>query len=450
MLAGSWVFYAWWRLDFLVLLVAASVGGALLGRVIAATPNERRRGALLAAGVVVALGALAYFKYAAFIYETLLNAVHYLFQRPAAPFFAGRSTLEIVLPVGISFFTFQVISYLVDVYRGTAPAGRSVVDVAAYVSLFPQLVAGPIVRYSEIATQLVDRAHSWEQFAAGARRFMVGMARKVLIADAVAPLADAAFATVSGGASPGFAGAWLGLAAYTLQIYFDFAAYSDMAIGLGRMIGFEFPENFRQPYLSRSITEFWRRWHITLSAWLRDYLYVPLGGNRHGTRRTLVNLMVVMTLGGLWHGANWTFVLWGIWHGAWLVLERTVHHRPRFAALGRVVLPGITLLIVMVGWVLFRSPSVGSAVSYLSALAGGTPGPGGIDGVWIAPEILYRVSRGALAALSVGSVLVVIEPQVLVWLSRARTAPYIIATAFIVSVARLLAASFSPFLYFQF
>jgi alginate O-acetyltransferase complex protein AlgI len=325
-LLGSWLFYGWWRFDFLALLVGSSLGAGVIGRAIDGASSTRRARALLGLGVAASLGALAYFKYFNFGVESLAGVLN----RGESMLIDPDRYWEVVLPVGISFYTFQIISYMVDVYRGTARRADRVVDVAAYVSLFPQLVAGPIVRYSQIADQLTGRVHRWEGFSRGARRFALGLARKVLIADAVAPIADAAFSV----ADPGTTGAWIGLAAYSVQIYFDFAAYSDMAIGLGLMMGFRFPENFFQPYLSRSITEFWRRWHVTLSQWLRDYLYIPLGGNQRGRTRTLLNLMTVMVLGGLWHGAAWTFVAWGAWHGLWLIVERLLTERVRDAGPG--------------------------------------------------------------------------------------------------------------------
>lgn len=424
-LAGSWIFYGWWRLDFLGLLIAASLGAGVVGRRIARARSARSRRGWTTFGVTAALGILGYFKYFNFGVDTLSRLLVATGGRGVPP----GSLWTVVLPVGISFFIFQIISYLVDVSRGTAPEARSVIDVAAYVSLFPQLVAGPIVRYGEIAGQLRVRQHSWEGFSAGARRFALGMVRKVLIADAVAPLANASF----GVADPSAATAWLGLAAYTLQIYFDFSAYSDMAIGLGAMIGFRFPENFRQPYHSRSITEFWRRWHITLSSWLRDYLYIPLGGNRRGHRRTLVNLMTVMVLGGLWHGAAWTFVAWGALHGCLLVGERLAGARwPRGRA--------YTIAAVMFGWVFFRAESFDAAGRFLAGLVG-------VHGLDVTPEVLWQVQPGAVVALVVGFVFAVVEPRLF---RDGEARPVLLAVVFVLAVARLLAASYSPFLYFQF
>jgi alginate O-acetyltransferase complex protein AlgI len=425
-LGGSWIFYGWWRLDFLLLLVVASLGAGVVGRQISRSATGRRRRVWLIIGVGSALVVLGYFKYFNFGVSSLRRVLEVV--SGGAEFLRGVP--EIVLPVGISFFVFQIISYIVDVYRGTAPEARSLVDVAAYVSLFPQLVAGPIVRYAEIADQLRSREHSRAHFAAGARRFALGMVRKVLVADAVAPLVDAVFALPD----PGAAAAWIGLGAYTVQIYFDFSAYSDMAIGLGEMMGFRFPENFRAPYQSRSITEFWRRWHITLSSWLRDYLYIPLGGNRRGSSRTVVNLMTVMVLGGLWHGAAWTFVFWGAWHGGWLILERLFRDRP--FPRGR----GYALAVVMVGWVFFRAGTFGAAVTMLRGLVG-------VYGSGLGRELMWQVQPGAVVALLAGIALAAVEPRVF---SDGERRPVLLALLYVLAVARLLAASYSPFLYFQF
>ncbi len=448
-LAASWVFYGWWRLDFLVLLVFAASSGWFIGTRVAAAREANPRAALawLSVGVVIALGVLGYFKYFNFGVESLSALLSGIRGE-------GISAWHVILPIGISFYTFQIISYIVDVYRGDAPVAQNFVDVAAYVSLFPQLVAGPIVRYREIADQLRERDHSWDKFNRGAMRFMVGLARKVLIADAVAPLVDAVF----GAASPGLLGAWLGVAAYTVQIYFDFAAYSDMAVGMGWMLGFRFPENFDAPYHSASITEFWRRWHMTLSRWLRDYLYIPLGGNRRGNGRTIVNLMTVMALGGLWHGAAWSFLLWGLWHGVWLVGERLAGRRVAAAGeaggsagRGGTMLRRVgTLVVVMVGWVLFRAETFPSAVAVYRGMLG-------LAGFGLGEPVAWQVGTGALVGLGAGALIVVLEPWICTRaagvvaggrLARAmRGAMYLV---FAMSLVRVLAASYSPFLYFQF
>ncbi len=453
-LAASWLFYGWWRVDFLLLLIISSLGAGFVGRRIARAPDARRKRIWMAAGVTLSLLVLGYFKYFNFAVDALMR----LSLAAGIPSTGLGRAWEVILPVGISFFTFQIISYLIDVYRGTAEEARGIVDVAAYVSLFPQLVAGPIVRYSEVAEQLRSRTHSWNGFREGAGRFALGLVRKVLIADAVAPIVDAVF----GAESPGLIGAWLGLAAYTIQIYFDFSAYSDMAIGLGSMIGFRFPENFRQPYRSASITEFWRRWHITLSNWLRDYLYIPLGGSRRGLARTIVNLLTVMLLGGLWHGAAWTFVVWGAWHGAWLVVERLIGVRAtesevtsaygtsaapeRFGAPRRAVAgaPAIrrvyTLVVVMIGWVFFRAQDFDTALTMMRSMVG-------FGGMALPETLRWQIEIGSLVGLIAGIWFIVVEPRVF---ANGNRRPILLAIAFCLCVARLLVASYSPFLYFQF
>jgi len=441
-LTGSWIFYGWWRLDFLALLVLAASSGWFIGKRVAGTRDADPRAARhwLTVGVTIALGVLAYFKYFNFGVESLSMLLSGIRGE-------GITAWHVILPIGISFYTFQIISYIVDVYRGDAPVARSFVDVAAYVSLFPQLVAGPIVRYREIADQLRERDHNWEKLNRGAVRFMVGLARKVLIADAVAPLADAVF----GAASPGLLGAWLGVAAYSVQIYFDFAAYSDMAVGMGWMLGFRFPENFDVPYHSASITEFWRRWHMTLSRWLRDYLYIPLGGNRRGSGRTIVNLMTVMALGGLWHGAAWSFLLWGLWHGVWLVGERLAGGRfagagEAGAARGRgaaMLRRFSTLVVVMVGWVLFRAETFPGAVAVYRGMIG-------LAGLGLGEEVAWQVGTGALVGLGAGTLVVILEPWIRTRVAAARVMRGAMYLVFAMSLVRVLAASYSPFLYFQF
>ncbi len=441
-LAGSWFYYGWWRVDFLLLLVATSVWAWFVGaRIVAA--GDRAARTWKRVGVAIPLLVLGYFKYFNFGIDTITGL---------AGVFGGRSisAWHVILPVGISFYTFQIISYIVDVHRGTVPAGRGLVDVAAYVSLFPQLVAGPIVRYKEIAHQFRYRDHGWETFVPGVRRFMIGLARKVLIADAVAPIANAVFAA----SDPSLTAAWLGTLAYAVQIYFDFAAYSDMAIGLGRMLGFRLPENFNMPYRSGSVTEFWRRWHMTLSAWLRDYLYIPLGGNRLGSGRTLVNLMTVMVLGGLWHGAAWSFVAWGAWHGIWLIGERLLFGDGA-TRMRSVPYRIVTLLTIMVGWVVFRADSMARAWEILTGLAGA-------NGIGLEPAIAWQLSTGGLVALTAGLVISAFEPTVLKLVqpkiagsdSRAgvpgAVTGVVVSFLFLLSVLRVVASSYSPFLYFRF
>ncbi|MEX0404677.1 MBOAT family O-acyltransferase [Aquibium sp. LZ166] len=356
LIGASLLFYAWGEPVFVFVLLASIVVNWRLGLAISGSAGAARRRWLslgIAANLVM-LGAAKYADMAMLTLGTLFPA-------------SGVAPIGIPLPLGVSFFTFQAMSYLVDVYRRDARAEPSLAKVALYISMFPQLVAGPIVRYRTVAAQMSQRRTTLWRAATGARIFAIGLAQKVLIANEVGISADMAF---SFGPDLDLPEAWLGLASYTLQIYFDFAGYSNMAIGIGLALGFGFPRNFDMPYASGSVTEFWRRWHISLSRWFRDYLYFPLGGSREGAARTYLNLVIVFLLCGLWHGAAWTFVAWGAWHGALLVLERAFLLRilARLPALARHV---YLLLVVMLGWVLFRADGFAAATTYFSALAGG-------------------------------------------------------------------------------
>lgn len=317
----------------------------------------------LAFSIISNLSLLAYFKYANFFVD---NAKHSLSLLGIdTPIFDNFTA--IILPLGISFYTFQSMSYTIDVYQGKIKANRNFIQFASFVTMFPQLVAGPIVRYRDIEDQMINHNTTLDDFVYGIKRFIIGLAKKVIIANTMASVADKVFALPYSELSTGVA--WLGVIAYSLQIYFDFSGYSCMAIGLGKMIGFTFPENFNYPYMSRSIQEFWRRWHISLSTWFRDYLYIPLGGNRKGNILTYRNLIIVFFLCGLWHGASWNFIVWGLFHGFFLVIERT-----RFKyIIGKI--PGIlqiiyTLIIVMIGWVFFRTESLHDAIRYIGTLLG--------------------------------------------------------------------------------
>ncbi|MEA3501844.1 MAG: MBOAT family protein, partial [Actinomycetota bacterium] len=357
---------------------------------------------------------------------------------------------SIILPIGISFYTFQSMSYTIDLSRGRAERVRNPVDFAVYVTMFPQLVAGPIVRFHEISAQLTDRHVSLNRFALGATRFAHGLAKKVLIGDAVAPIVNAAFAADPATLSP--AAAWLGIAAFTIQIYFDFSGYSDMAIGLGMMMGFRFPENFLRPYSAVSMTDFWRRWHITLSNWFRDYLYIPLGGSRGTKARTMVNLWIVFLLVGLWHGAAWTFILWGAYNGLLLVVERATGQRPvgdddaSWAPVRR----ASVLLLVMVGWVIFRSPTVAGAMDYIGAMfsAGGVT-PDSITGA-LDVRAVIALAIGVASVLLPGTV---VGGLVLTkWRGIDGTVARLAEMAVVFPLALIAVASgtFSPFLYYQF
>ena len=385
LLAASLLFYAWGEGPMVAVLAASGLVHHLLGLLVG------RRGTLLShwalgVGGAFDVGLLVLFKYSAWLFgETPDLAL------------ALRSDGATGPPIGVSFFTFQALSYLVDVHRGVVEPQRSPFKFALYLSLFPQLIAGPIVRYADVATQIDGREVKLQRVADGFRRFATGLGKKVLLAGSIAPVADQAFNLPPG--ELGFGLAWLGLACYSLQIYLDFSGYSDMAIGIGRMLGFEFLENFLHPYSSRSVTEFWRRWHVSLSSWFRDYLYIPLGGNRHGRVRTGCHLVAVFLLCGLWHGAAWTFVLWGAWHGALLVMERVGLGR-FLTRLPRACQHLWLLLAVCLGWVPFRCESMGQAGSYFGALFGF----GSSNSPWtlerfMTPAVFLGLLLGALASV---------------------------------------------------
>ena len=441
-LVASYAFYAWWRLDFLVLFAGTTLFSYLVGRYIGHQRKKagNRARIALTLGIIGNIGVLAYFKYFNFGIESLNALLTSLGANALAAW-------QVILPIGISFYVFQATSYLVDVYRGDVSAQESFFDVAAFIALFPQLIAGPILRYKDVATQFKHRIHSFDSFAQGSLRFMIGFCKKVLIADSVAPLADAAFAL----GAPSFADAWLGVCAYAVQLFFDFSGYSDMAIGLGLMLGFRFKENFREPYLAASITDFWQRWHISLSNWLRDYLYIPLGGNRRGRRRTYINLGLVMLLGGLWHGAAWTFVLWGAWHGGLLAIERFLKERfawnpaPKFIPIAR------TFVLVLLGWVTFRAADIGAALVMYGGMLG-------LNSAVLSPDFIWQIRTSSLTALCAAFIILFIWPLLRTRAANSYPQPAVslkpinlaVVPLFLLGVLRISAEANSPFLYFQF
>ena len=356
---------------------------------------------------------------------------------------ASVPRLGLPLPLGISFFTFQTMSYTIDVYRRDAPVQRNIIGFGAYVTLFPQLIAGPIVKYKTVAAELVHRTVTSRDFAEGACRFTAGLAKKVLLANAAGALWESCQASQNAGALT-VAGGWTGLFAFGLQIYFDFSGYSDMAIGLGRILGFRFDENFDHPYLSTSVGEFWRRWHMSLTSWFREYLYFPLGGSRAGSAKTLRNLLIVWFCTGFWHGASWNFVLWGLYFGLWLILERFVF-RDLLARTPVLVKRFYTLLVVFVGWGIFAMEDLGVCGRYLAVCFGGGP-------LWSAPDG-YRLRSWALILLllALGSTTLAAD----LWKKipergRKILAPVLMALGLVVSTAYLVDGSYNPFLYFRF
>jgi len=413
---------------------------------LAALGIDRLRGTqagrwLLGLTVSLNLLALGVFKYASFVMtnvNTVLDAVGMVpFALPA-----------IALPIGISFFTFHAVSYVVDVYRRDAAAQKRPVEAALYLLLFPQLIAGPIIRYREIASQLSARVNSMAGVAEGIRRFIVGLAKKMLIANVVAIPADQIFAMPPGELTA--AHAWLAVTCYTLQIYFDFSGYSDMAIGLGRIFGFRFPENFRYPYVATSMQDFWRRWHMTLSAWFRDYVYVPLGGNRVSSGRTYLNLVTVFFLCGLWHGASWTFVVWGLLHGLFLVVERLGFAR-RLERLPRLMQHGYVLAVTMATWVFFRADSFSGAAAMLRAMIGLGSGSATLyaPSWYLTPELLLAFGAGLFASTPVFRTFPDPERAATSWLRP--TLVHLGLVALLAACVMLVAArTYNPFIYFRF
>ncbi|MBQ9679355.1 MAG: MBOAT family protein [Ruminococcus sp.] len=354
LIVASLVFYAYGEPIYVLLMIFSTVLNYICARFVLSGKNGRNK-AVLTAAVIINLGILGVFKYTGFLVGTVNDIFSLSIPVPS-----------IALPVGISFFTFQALSYVIDVYRGDAAVQKNYFNVLLYISFFPQLIAGPIVKYRDIDKQIIDRSQSVEKIARGLRRFVCGLGKKILIANTMGQTADIIFSSdISTLSLPA---AWLGAIAYLFQIYYDFCGYSDMAIGLGLMFGFEFRENFMYPYGASGIQDFWRRWHISLSTWFKEYLYIPLGGNRKGKARTYLNKMIVFFCTGLWHGASWTFVLWGIYHGLFLLFEGAV---PAVKKLPRVILHIYTLLVVTVGFVLFRADTIGQGVSMIGKMFAG-------------------------------------------------------------------------------
>ena len=439
---GSYFFYAWWNPWFVLLMITSTIIDFTCGKIIYnANSKTHYRKLGLSISIISNLSILGFFKYGGFFSENVSAlALGLGLGEIALPTFFK----EIILPIGISFYTFQSMSYTIDIYRRHAKPATDFLSFACYVSMFPQLVAGPIVRYSDIANQLKQRIHSAGTFVYGFTRFNYGFAKKILLANPVGEVADLCFS--AGELSLSAPGAWIGICFYSFQIYFDFSAYSDMAIGLGRMFGFRFNENFDSPYKSKSITEFWRRWHISLSSFLRDYLYIPLGGNRKGKSRTYFNLLFVMFLGGLWHGAQWTFIAWGINHGSFLVIERLFRNSSIFRNIPNLIKASFTFTVVLLAWVFFRAENFDRAFIYLSSMFG-TGGSSESSGI-----LLRQATRPIVWLMAVISIIFIFAiPNSGQFLKRlTRTKVSIGLLLLVLSISFMFAQDFNPFLYFQF
>ena len=434
LLLASLLFYAWGEPIYLFLMMFSILFNYISGLDIARNlGNKRAARKSLIFNVVVNLCVLGFFKYEGFVLNSL-NAVLPV----EIPF------QEVALPVGISFYTFQILSYIIDVYRRNVPVQKNLMDFALYVTMFPQLIAGPIVKYAEIDEQLHVREENWGRFGEGVMYFIRGLAKKVLLANTVGMI----YTNVSGMAPEDVSvvTAWLGCLAYTFQIYFDFSGYSDMAVGLGKMFGFEFPWNFNYPYIAQSVTEFWRRWHISLSSWFREYVYIPLGGNRVPVPKHIRNLLVVWLLTGLWHGAAWNFVAWGLYYGVILIFEKYFFHRV-LDKLPEVLRHIYSLVLVMVGWVLFFSPSFAGALEYLKLMFG-AGGHGFMDG-----EALYLlISNLGLWVIAIVSSTPLVYGVYERYVGRRKPVADVVIYAgmFLLCVAYLVTETYNPFLYFRF
>lgn len=450
LLAASLLFYCWGEGIYLVVMLVSILANYVCGLLLAGNTGRASARTIVVGGICFNIVLLGFFKYANFLVDNV-NAVLAVRGLP------GIVLHPVHLPIGISFFTFQAMSYVIDVYRGKVTPQRNLLHLSLYITLFPQLIAGPIVRYLDIASQLVERRQSFAGFADGVRRFLFGLGKKVLIANPLAVVADQVFALQAPELSP--AVAWLGALCYTFQIYFDFSGYSDMAIGLGKMFGFTFPENFDYPYIARSFRDFWRRWHISLSSWLRDYLYIPLGGSRHGNRQTFANLLVVFTVCGLWHGASWTFVVWGFYHGLFLIIERSRwgHLRQRLWEPAQILL---TFVFIVIGWVIFRSQTLGEAFAYLHIMSGQSLGPAPYPlAKFVDNQVMFVLAAAVLFSLPLYPNLQRLQARLgqaparlRLWLVSGSCVLQLccLAAMFYFSVISLAAAVYNPFIYFRF
>lgn len=435
---GSLFFYAWGEPVYVLLMLFSTVTDYFHGRMIERFRGTGKAKIFLVSSVIVNLAVLCFFKYADFLVQTVNSLLG-----------TQIPLLGLGLPIGISFYTFQTMSYTIDVYRGEAKVQRNLLDFGVFVAMFPQLIAGPIVKYRDVEERLKNRRADICTVSRGMKRFCVGLAKKVLVANVTGELWTAVSGMNPGGLSAMLA--WLGIFAYAFQIYFDFSGYSDMAIGLGQMLGFRFPENFNYPYISASVTEFWRRWHISLGSWFREYVYIPLGGNRKGLPRQLVNILIVWTLTGIWHGAGWNFLLWGLWFGVFLSLEKLFFGRV-LAALPRAVGILYNSFLVLMGWVLFALEKPEHILGYLRAMFGGN-GLADSRALFLGREYMVPMLIAVVAATPLFAALAkrLETSRWGVGAALYRLGEKVIPVAFLIlSVACIVDASYNPFLYFRF
>lgn len=453
LLSASLLFYAWGEPKFVFLMVIMIIMNYFIGLAIDKEktkndwienlniqPKKDYSNVYLIFGIVLNLSVLGYFKYSMFFIENFNNI-----------FNTSITINTIKLPIGISFFTFQAMSYIIDVYRNDGKVQKNLANLMLYISLFPQLIAGPIVRYSTVDDQIRERNETASLFASGVNRFIIGLGKKILLSNNMAIIADRAFNAVADGSEVSVAFAWAGIVCYTLQIYFDFSGYSDMAIGLGKMFGFEFLENFNYPYISKSISEFWRRWHISLGSWFRDYVYIPLGGNRCSIGRNVFNLSVVWFLTGFWHGANWTFIMWGVYFGVFIILEKYIL-KDILTNIPDAIMMIITFFLVVLGWVLFRSESIDLAIEYYGVMFG------------FGNNVLFNESNFMFFIYEYSPIFIISLigatplPKIIVnkvFIDKTNSIYLIFETIFLIGLmyictASLVATDFNPFIYFNF
>lgn len=433
LLAASIIFYAWGEpkyLAIMLLTILINYAGA-----IAVEKFNSHKKFWLISTIVVDLGLLIYFKYFNFIIDNINNLFH-----------AHISALDVIMPIGISFYTFQALSYVIDVFRGDCKAQKDVYKLALYICLFPQLIAGPIVKYHDVAEQIEDREVNFDKVNIGVKRFIIGLSKKMLIANTLGAIADKIFTQPADTFSPLVA--WLGSISYTLQLYYDFSGYSDMAIGLGLIFGFQFMENFNYPYISKSITEFWRRWHISLSTWFKQYLYIPLGGNRISKNRTYINLGIVFLLTGVWHGASWNFVFWGLWNGFFIILEKmTGWHNDTDKVPVKILKHIYTIFVFVLGWVMFRADNMTYAWTYLKNMFGLVPVHD------ITYTMMYYVDNVEIVTLLAGILcaMPIFKNMIYVENKAAKLAVNVwLMVLFILSSAAIAASTYNPFIYFRF
>jgi alginate O-acetyltransferase complex protein AlgI len=437
LLLASMGFYIWGSGRYVLILLTSIAANYIWGLLVHLFRERKIGKAIFAGSIIFNIGFLFWFKYFNFFLENIQALSYNLLGHGIS------TTIEVVLPIGISFYTFQAMSYVIDVYKGEIAVQKNPFKLALYISFFPQLIAGPIVRYSDVAADIDHRKESLDDFYQGFCRFVIGLSKKVLIADILATPVDSIFSLSTENLT--FTFSWVAVFFYTLEIYFDFAGYSDMAIGMARMFGFHFKENFLLPYTAKNVTEFWRKWHISLSSFLRDYVYIPLGGNRRGTARTYLNLGIVFLLCGIWHGAAWTFVIWGVYHGFWLIVERILKNKKGFAMKG---IPGqaVTFFLVMLGWTIFRAGSLAQLDIFLRAMFGMGQASG-----FAYYKLSYFVTPLVAFSALVGLVISVVPfTKIKEWLDKSWGKGILCLGLLVLCMVFMADASFNSFIYFKF